>query len=259
MTTIAKIQPGAMALPSAPVEPSADLSALIAAVQRGVPMTARDLTPALVSEARAIAGEQNANAPAQEIIIAAWVKKLIPLTVNPPTDPADSAAKISAICEICGDMPAAVWTPETRKAWVTQGPQGKFWPAPAELYAHLQPYADKLRCNVEGCRRIVRMAERAGKREEGISAEERAAVARQMAEWRQSMGHMGAEPERRRPVEPQPSASERLAECRRQLAADPTQGVWLEPLIAQLEAQAVATYGKEPTGRPHSAAQVLAR
>ncbi|CEF41104.1 hypothetical protein ASN_1768 [Acetobacter senegalensis] len=259
MTTIAKIQPGAMALPVAPVEPSADLSALIAAVQRGVPMTARDLTPALVSEARAIAGDQNANAPAQEIIIAAWVKKLIPLTVNPPTDPADSAAKISAICEICGDMPAAVWTPETRKAWVTQGPQGKFWPSPAELYAHLQPYADKLRRNIEGCRRIVRLAERAGKREECVSAEERAAVARQMAEWRKSMGHTDAEPEQRRPVEPQPSVSERLAECCRQLAADPTQGVWLEPLIAQLEAQVMATYGKETTGRAHSAAQVFAR
>ena len=197
MTTIAKIQPGAMALPVAPAEPSADLSALIAAVQRGVPMTARDLTPALVSEARAIAEEQNTNVPAQEIIIAAWVKKLIPLTVNPPTDPADSAAKISAICEICGDMPVAVWTPETRKAWITQGPQGKFWPAAAELYAHLQPYADKVRRNIEGCRRIVRLAERAGKREEGVSAEERASVARQMAEWRKSMGHADAETERR--------------------------------------------------------------
>lgn len=259
MTTIAKIQPGAMALPVAPVEPSADLSALIAAVQRGVPMTARDLTPALVSEARAIAEEQNTNVPAQEIIIAAWVKKLIPLTVNPPTDPADSAAKISAICEICGDMPAAVWTPETRKAWVTQGPQGKFWPSPAELYAHLQPYADKLRRSVEGCRRIVRLAERAGKREEGVSVEERAAVARKMAEWRKERGYVDPPTEQRRPVEPQPSVSERLAECRRQLAADPTQGVWLEPLIAQLEAQVMATCGKEPTGRPHSAAQVFAR
>ncbi|MCG4258186.1 hypothetical protein [Acetobacter senegalensis] len=259
MTTIAKIQPGAVALPVAPADLSADLSALIAAVQRGVPMTARDLTPSLVSEARAIADSQAHVAPAPEIIIAAWVKKLIPLTVNPPTDPADSAAKISAICEICGDMPAAVWTPETRKAWITQGPQGKFWPSPAELYAHLQPYADKICRNVEGCRRIVRLAERAGKREEGVSAEERAAVARQMAEWRKSMGHEDAGPERRRPVEPQPSTSERLAECHRQLAADPAQAVWLQPLIAQLEAQVVATCGKEPQGRAHSASQVFSR
>ncbi|MFP2873732.1 hypothetical protein ACLEIY_16060 [Acetobacter tropicalis] len=259
MTSIAKIQPGAMALPSAPVEPSPDLSALIAAVQRGVPMTVRDLTPALVSEARAIAEEQNTNVPAQEIIIAAWVKKLIPLTVNPPTDPSDSAAKIGAVCEICGDMPAAVWTPETRKAWVTQGPQGKFWPSPAELYAHLQPYADKLRRNIEGCRRIVRLAERAGKREEGVSAEERAAVARKMAEWRKERGYVDPPTEQRRPAVPQPSVSERLAECRRQLATDPAQAAWLEPLIAKLETQATATCGKEPTGSPHSAAQVFAR
>ncbi|WP_061471095.1 hypothetical protein [Acetobacter senegalensis] len=259
MTTIAKNQSGAVALLTIPAEPSADLAAVLSAMQSGVPMTTRDLTQSRVDEARAIAATAGAIAPAPEIVIAAWSKKLIPLTVNPPTDPADSAAKISAICEICGDFPAGVWTPETRKAWVTQGPQGKFWPAPAELYAHLQPYADKIRRNVEGCRRIVKLGERAGKREEGVSAEERAAVARQMAEWRKSMGHTDAEPEQRRPVEPQPSVSERLAECRRQLAADPTQGVWLEPLIAQLEAQVMATYGKEPTGSPHSAAQVLAR
>lgn len=259
MAAITKTQTSAAALSVASSELSADLSALIAAVQHGVPMTSRDLTPLLVSEAAAIANGRNSVSSAPGATIAAWVKKLIPLTVNPPTDPSDSAAKISAICEICGDMPAAVWTPETRKAWVTQGPQGKFWPSPAELYSHLQPYADKIRRNIEGCRRIVRLAERAGKREEGVNAKERAEVARQMAEWRKSMGHADADPERRRPVEPQPSTSERLAECRRQLAADPAQAVWLQPLIAQLEVQVMATYGKEPQGMAHSAAQVFSR
>lgn len=238
-------------------EMSADLRALSDAVSRGVPMLACDLTPERVAEARAIA--ETRLEPASPVDIASWLKALAGLTVNAPDDAQKAGEKTAAICEICGDMPAAVWTPETRKAWITQGPQGKFWPAPAELYAHLQPYADKLRRNVEGCRRIVKLSERAGKHEDGVSAEERADVARQMAEWRKSMGHPDDELEHRRPVQPQPSVSERLTECRRQLAADPTQGVWLEPLIAQLEAQVMAACGKEPVGKPHSAAQVFAR
>lgn len=235
MTAIAKNQSGAVALPTIPAEPSADLAAVLAAVQSGVPMTTRDLTEARVAEARAIAATAGAIAPAPEIVIAAWAKKLIPLTVNPPTDPADSAAKISAICEICGDFPAGVWTPETRKAWATQGPQGKFWPAPAELYAHLLPYAERLRRNVEGCRKIVRLAERAGKREEGISEDERKAVATKMAAWRATKPD--PEPERRRPEIQMPSVAERIAECRRQIEADPASAEWLLPMIDQLQAQ----------------------
>lgn len=247
MTAIAKNQSGTVALPTIPAEPSADLAAVLAAVQSGVPMTARDLTQARVAEARTIASALSVTDRAPEIVIAAWAKKLIPLTVNPPTDPADSAAKISAICEICGDFPAGVWTPETRKAWVTQGPQGKFWPAPAELYAHLLPYAERLRRNVEGCRKIVRLAERAGKREEGISEDERKAVAAKMAEWRAS--HPDAEPERRRPEVHQPSAAERIAGYRQQIKADPASAVWLTPLITQLQAQ---TCGKNDHSSPHS-------
>lgn len=257
MNSISTIRGNSVAAASSPREMSPDLRALSEAVSRGVPMLTRDLTPERVAEAQAIAA--TSLEPASPVDIASWLKALAGLTVNAPDDAQKAGEKTAAICEICGDMPAAVWTPETRKAWVTQGPQGRFWPAPAELYAHLQPYADRLRRNVEGCRRIVRLAERVGKREEGVSAEERAAVARQMAEWRKSMGHADAEPERRRPAEPQPSASERLAECRRQLAADPAQAAWLQPLIAQLEAQVMATYGKEPAGRLHSTAQVFAR
>ena len=235
-------------------ELSDDLSAVAQAVQRGVPMLARDLTPKRVAEARAIVAA--GLGPASAVHVASWLKALGALTVNAP-DSRERAAEICAvILEICGDMPAAVWCPETRKAWVTQGERGKFWPAPAELYAHLQPYAEKLRRDVAGCRKIVELAERAGKREDGVSEEERKAVAAKMAEWRKAMGHEDQKPVRR-PVAAQPSVSERLAAYRRQLVAEPEAGAWILPLIAQLEAQVGRNAPKEPRGLAESTGKVF--
>ena len=235
MTAIAKIRQNAVAQAAAHPVLSPDLAAMADAVRQGVPMLARDLTPERVAEARGVVTLAETDGPAPEMLIAAWLKKLTALVVNPPADATESANKTRAICEICGDFPAGVWTPETRKAWATQGPQGKFWPAPAELYAHLLPYAERLRRNVEGCRKIVRLAERAGKREEGISEDERKAVAAQMAAWRATKPD--PEPERRRPEVKMPSVAERIAECRRQIEADPASAEWLLPMIEQLQAQ----------------------
>lgn len=235
MTAIAKIRQNAVAQAAAHPVLSPDLAALTDAVRQGVPMLARDLTPERVAEARGVVTLAETDGPAPEMLIAAWLKKLTALVVNPPTDATESANKTRAICEICGDFPAGVWTPETRKAWATQGPQGKFWPAPAELYAHLLPYAERLRRNVEGCRKIVRLAERAGKREEGISEDERKAVAAQMAAWRATKPD--PEPERRRSEVQVPSVAERIAECRRQIEADPASAEWLLPMIERLQAQ----------------------
>lgn len=237
MTAIAKIRQNAVAQAAAHPTLSPDLSALADAVRQGIPLLARDLTPERVAEARGIVALADAatTGPAPELLIAAWLKKLMALVVNPPTDPAESATKLSAICEICSDFPAGVWTPETRKAWATQGPQGKFWPAPAELYAHLLPYAERLRRNVEGCRKIVRLAEKVGKREEGMSEDERKAVAAKMAAWRATKPD--PEPERRRPEIQMPSVAERIAECRRQIEADPASAEWLLPMIERLQSQ----------------------
>lgn len=235
-------------------ELSADLSAVVDTVQRGVPMLARDLTPKRVAEARAVVAA--GLTPATPVHVASWLKSLGALTVNAPDGRARAAEVCAAILEICGDMPAAVWCPETRKAWVTQGEHGKFWPAPAELYAHLLPYAEKLRRDVAGCRKIVALAERAGKREDGVSDEERKAVAAQMAAWCKTMGHEEPQPVRR-PVAPQPSVSERLAAYRAQLRAEPEAGVWILPLIAQLEANVGRNAPKEPRGLTESAAKVV--
>ncbi|MGO2959287.1 MAG: hypothetical protein ACTIDN_09660 [Acetobacter sp.] len=235
-------------------EISADLGAVADAVSRGVPMLPRDLTPQRVGEARAVA-EGGANA-ASPVHIASWLKALGALTVNAPDGRVRAAEACAAVVEICGDMPAAVWTPETRKAWVTQGERGKFWPAPAELYAHLLPYAEKIRRRVEGCRKIVALAERAGKRPEGVSDEERKAVSAQMAAWRKSMGYEEAKPVRR-PVVAQPSVTERLTAYRKQLAAEPEAGVWILPLIEKLEAQVGRNVPTEPRGLAESAVKAF--
>lgn len=239
---------------SNPTAISADLAAVADAVSRGVPMLARDLTPRRVAEARVVT--EAGAAVASAVHIASWLKALGALTVNAPDGRTRAAEVCAAVVEICGDMPAAVWTPETRKAWVTQGERGKFWPAPAELYAHLLPHAENIRRRVEGCRKIVALAERAGKGPEAVSDEERKAVAAQMAAWRKSMGHEDPK-SARRPVVAQPSVTERLAAYRKQLAAEPEAGVWISPLIEKLEAQVGRNTPKEPRGLAESAAKAF--
>lgn len=237
-------------------KPSPDLSALLDAVRSSVPVTRCDLTPQRVAEARALAAASVQ--PAATEVIVAWLKKLAMLVVNGP-DAGRAQRQAEAMVEICGDLPAAVWCPETRKAWCQRGDNGKFWPAPAELYAHLLPYAERIKRDAMGAHRVVTLAEQAAKPRATVSAEERAAVAAQMAAWRKRMGH----PEPRRgapqPVRPHPGVSERLAEYRRQLAAEPEAGVWLSPLIAKLEAQVGRNVPKEPRGLAESAAKALSR
>lgn len=237
-------------------KPSADLSALLDAVRSNVAIMPRDLTPQRVAEARALAAASLQ--PATPELIVAWLKKLAMLVVNGP-DAGRARAQAEAMVEICGDLPAAVWCPETRKAWCRQGDKGKFWPAPAELYAHLLPYAERIRRDAMAAQRVVSLAERSAKPRATVSAEERRAVAAQMAAWCKRMGHAEPRPDQRRPVQPQPGVTERLAEYRRQLAAEPEAGAWLVPLIAKLEAQAGRNMPKEPRGLAESAQKDISR
>ncbi|WP_143221489.1 hypothetical protein [Acetobacter syzygii] len=216
----------------------------------------RDLTAQRVAEARALAAASVQ--PATPELIVAWLKKLAMLVVNGP-DAGRARVQAEAMVEICGDLPAAVWCPETRKAWCQQGEKGKFWPAPAELYAHLLPYAERIRWDAMAAQRVVALAERTYQPRATVDAEERAAVAAQMAAWCKRMGHAELQPDQRRPVQPQSGVSERLAEYRRQLAAEPEAGVWLVPLIAKLEAQVGRNTPKEPRGLTESAEKVLHR
>ncbi|MCI1244204.1 MAG: hypothetical protein LKI99_06090 [Acetobacter fabarum] len=237
-------------------KPSPDLSALLDAVRSNVAIMPRDLTAQRVAEARALAAASVQ--PAAPELIVAWLKKLALLVVNGP-DAGRARSQAEAMVEICGELPAAVWCPETRKAWCQQGDKGKFWPAPAELYAHLLPYAERIRRDAMAAQRVVSLAEQAAKPRATVSAEERAAVAAQMAAWCKRMGYPELQPDQRRPEQPQPGVSERLAEYRRQLAAEPEAGVWLAPLIAKLEAQVGRNMPKEPRGLTESAEKALHR
>ena len=225
-------------------QPSAGLSALLDAVRGSVPVSRRDLTPGLVSEARSLAAGSVQPAPPE--VVVSWLKRLAVLVVNAP-EVGQARGQAEAMLEICGELAAGVWCPETRKAWCQQGERGKFWPAPAELYAHLLPYSQRIHRDILAARRVVALAERAAQPRATVDAEERAAVAAQMAAWRAQ--HPDAEPERRRPEVHQPSAAERIAGYRQQIEADPASAVWLMPLITQLQTQ---TCGKNDHSSPHS-------
>ena len=156
MSTAVKIQNANSAPVAAMPAPSASLDAMLWAMRSGIPTIARDLTSERVQEARAIVAA--GCGPADPRVVLSWLTNLAATIVNAPVFE-NAPEKVSAILEVCEDLPAGVWTRETRLAWVRQGERGKFWPAPAELYAHLRPYADRITRQFEGCQRIVRMAE----------------------------------------------------------------------------------------------------
>lgn len=238
--------------PSAIRQPSPDLSVLLDAVRNSVPLLARDLTPQRISEARRIAAV--ALQPADPVLIAAWLKKLAVLVVNGP-DEARARQQAEAMVEVCGDLPAAVWCPEARRAWARSGERGKFWPAPAELYAHLLPFAEKIRWQVHAARKVVKMAEAAKEAPKRRTPEERAAVERAVNDWK---GRQPVQPKDavKRMQPDQPSLRQRIAEYRRQLeTAAPEARAWLEPLITNLEAQHAAICRKQPRGFAQNAVQ----
>lgn len=150
MNAVAKFPSFSPVLP-----PSPDLQAVLDVLASGVPLTRRDLTPERIFEARQVS--QTALNPATPELILSWLKSLTRFVVNAP-DERTAQQQACSLAEICGDLPAGVWTPEAWRAWCRQGERGKFWPAPAELYDHLRPAADRIRRNVAAAGRIVAMA-----------------------------------------------------------------------------------------------------
>lgn len=176
MSAVAKITSFSPILP-----PSPDLQAVLDVLGSGVALTRRDLTPERVSEARTVA--KTALAPATPELILSWLKSLTRFVVNAP-DERTAQQQACSLAEICGDLPAGVWTPEAWRAWCRQGERGKFWPAPAELYDHLRPAADRIRRNVAAACRVVAIADTPredGPTRTGMTPEQREAVRQQAA------------------------------------------------------------------------------
>lgn len=191
MNTVAKFPSFSPVLP-----PSPDLQAVLDVLGAGVPLTRRDLTPERVSEARQVT--QTALSPATPELILSWLKSLTRFVVNAP-DERTAQQQACSLAEICGDLPAGVWTPAAWRAWCRQGERGKFWPAPAELYDHLRPAADRIRRNVAAAGRIVAMA--ASPREEGptradMTPEQREAVRQKAARAAETLRRQSEEDEK---------------------------------------------------------------
>lgn len=239
-------------------QPSKDLMAVADVIASGVALSRRDLTPERVSEARAmIATADRMLEPASPELIVAWLKRLAPMVRNAPSTQEDAWMFSVHVADICDDIPAAAFNEESRKAWIKQGEKGTWWPAVAELYAHLKPFGDRARRQISGARRIVSAAaSKPPETRQAPSPEERAAVAAKMEAFlreksSQEAGGSGgyefgssAQSERLRELAKgatvgasAPSASQRLAEYRQQLRANPDHEEWLAPLIAHLEGE----------------------
>lgn len=191
MSAVAKFPSFSPVLP-----PSPDLQAVLDVLGSGVPLTRRDLTPERVSEARQVA--QTALSPATPELILSWLKALTRFVVNAP-DERTAQQQACSLAEICGDLPAGVWTPEAWRAWCRQGERGKFWPAPAELYDHLRPAADRIRRNVAAATRVVAMAD--APRDEGptrasMTPEQREAVRHKAARAAEALRRQADEDEK---------------------------------------------------------------
>ncbi|AQU86205.1 hypothetical protein B0W47_00620 [Komagataeibacter nataicola] len=186
MNHVSKIRPGVV-VAYRPAEPA--IAALIDARRGGMAILPRDVTPDVASQARAqLAAARLAMQPSTPQMVMAWLKKLAGMVSNPPADEGAIRASVEAIVEVCGDLPAGVWSVSSRQAWCRQAAingrlPGTFWPRPAELYALLRTIADRIAHEVEGCKAILAVADRAPDvpRSKPTLAE-RAAVAAKVAE-----------------------------------------------------------------------------
>lgn len=130
-------------------EPTGELGAAIRAQRRGVVVSVSDELRA--AAARHLLAIDRLCEPARAESIGGWLTKLAPGLVGAPKD-TGLRLNIEALIEDCGDLPAGVWVPETRRAYRRAN---KFWPTSCELYAHLKPYADSLSRQRLGARALL--------------------------------------------------------------------------------------------------------
>ncbi|MEJ5142807.1 hypothetical protein [Gluconobacter albidus] len=143
---------------------SGDIRALISAKREGY-LWRSDLTPDRIASVRQqLAAAEAAALPCPLLGVKTWLGHLAQFVTNAPAPEARSA-QAAIFAEVCSDIPVGAWTPQTRIAWTRQAdrngyPVGSRWPAPGELYAHLRPFAEQIRCEVTGLREILAMAEK---------------------------------------------------------------------------------------------------
>jgi hypothetical protein len=93
--------------------------------------------------------------PAHQTAVLDWLEAIGRASL--PQSPAAKGmlGSMQAIWEVCEALPAAVWCKETRLAFLSQQ---RFWPAPADVYGFLKPYADALSRQEAGCKAVITCA-----------------------------------------------------------------------------------------------------
>lgn len=104
--------------------------------------------------------------PAPLDLIEAWMDKVVLSVRNPPNDAA-RLMRVAMVADTCRDLPAFVWTGETRRLFAQRGPDAAWWPSDAEVYQFLLPMAaktmrqrDVLRVLVDADKAVAAEAER---------------------------------------------------------------------------------------------------
>lgn len=114
--------------------------------------------PGDVAEARRVLPQaEHLCRPPSYAVIAAWCRKLVPHLPKSPDSEQDLGVVVQGIAAACCDLPCAVWTAETTTEALRTL---KWWPAPSEVRALLQPYGLRYTRLRDGLARIVADADR---------------------------------------------------------------------------------------------------
>ena len=93
-----------------------------------------------------------ADQPVARAVIEGWLHRVALGVVNAP-DLEGPKPRVAAILALSGDLPRLCWTMETWQAFLRRGPDGKFWPAAAEVDGFLRPIAEEHRAKLATLRR----------------------------------------------------------------------------------------------------------
>ncbi|NPD67277.1 hypothetical protein HN018_06780 [Lichenicola cladoniae] len=227
ITTITQDQITAVAAVPSMLPASSELGSTIYCLEQGLPpgkvVVAEDGTATVLGLAPAMVSEAQRHLEAIEPLLAcggpeemmAWLCHLRHSVRNAPETWRSIQAKARAIWEDCSDLPRGVWCDETRRLWRRQPPRGdyhpgSYWPLPGELHAILLQYANQLRRDAAGCRRVLSAAAAVAEPVwERPSDEVRAQVAenlRQHRAWLEEQ-RLAAGDEERRPRGDAPAAA----------------------------------------------------
>lgn len=104
--------------------------------------------------------------------IGAWLAPLVIAVPFSPKDASELAGFVALVGDACGDLPAVVWSQETRAEALRQWHK---WPSVADVNALLRPRAERLWAELQALRTIATSSD--SPREPAAEREERPAVA----------------------------------------------------------------------------------